>query len=176
MGAWQVRLAENPDAFTVQSVEPQIVRSLEAQATAAPGEFHLVLEVVYAISGKRPHALVVASFSPEPTSTLRLEVVAGGPFSLDGVPVLAPSGLPMVRAFPTEFAEAVAVGFTRPRPAAPPSGSLFIGGGAIDHDSSPWVFERCGRVLRGLLPHLGTPGFSADLVTKTVRELELSRR
>jgi hypothetical protein len=150
VGAWRIGIGRDVATFRVNASGEASMRVLNASVATGARPVRAVVEIVFQISGTRPHALLAGEYLPEGGGPLELEVRRGGPFDLQGPAAKGPLGLPVVVGLPDDLAEAAADGFSSV-PDAVPSGRVKIHGGAIDVHSSPWVFQRCGAAIRLVL-------------------------
>jgi len=149
LGPWRIGVSNDVSTYIVSSQGAPVYRSLVAEAPGLAQPTEIVVEVLHRISGMQPHALLAGTFQPTGDDRMRLDVVKGAAFDLSGPPIAGPLGLSITVGLPPELAEAAAEGFVTAPAADPVPGGIFtIVGGAIDHDSSPMAFLRCGALLR----------------------------
>ena len=141
-GSWELALAEG--ALDLFQTGPALPNS--GVPPEGVGRVAFTVEVLWAISPMRPHGLLVAEFVPGGDDRA-VRAVGSGPFELAGEPLVGPLGRRLYRGLPDELAAAAVQGAR----AAEATHSLGLGtlhflGGGIDHDSSPFVFERLGSI------------------------------
>jgi hypothetical protein len=151
-GAWRVGISDDVPTYVVTPQSEPILRTLVADNMIKVQPTKCVVEVLHRISGMQPHALLAGTLEPSAGDRLRLEVVRGAPLDLAGPAVRGPLGLTITVGLSPELAVSAAEGFVTSPVADPlPGGTVRIVGGAIDHDSSPAVFLRCGALLRAAI-------------------------
>jgi hypothetical protein len=107
----------------------------------------LTVEAVLAISGMRPHGLLVARFIPGDTAIVDVDACETGRFSLAGPSSSGLLGVALYPGLPRELADgAIAGAKAMPDLTALGGGVLTFAGGGLDSDSSPSVFERLGQL------------------------------
>jgi hypothetical protein len=146
VGAWQIGIGQDVHAFRLGPSAEASTVTLNAFSAKGLRQVSAVVEIVYQISGTRPHALLAGEYWPGNDEILKLEVARGGAFDLSGPETKGPLELPVVVGLPSNLAAAAANGVSSVRDALP-SGRVRIHGGAIDVHSSPMVFQRCGAAL-----------------------------
>lgn len=139
--SWRVSLV--PRALSAFLTETQSEDLGPGQAASA----WLTVEALLAISGMRPHGLLIARYVPSGAVALEIEASDTGRFVLEGPSSGGLLGLELHAGLPFELADAATAGAgAAPCLAALGGGLLTFAGGGLDADSSPLVFEHLGQL------------------------------
>jgi hypothetical protein len=103
------------------------------------------VEALLAISGMRPHGLLVANFDPG-GNELETRIFDTGAFDLSGLPVTSMLGRPLNVGLPLDLGQAAVVGAKSANLSVLGFGCLNLVGGGIDYDSAEFIFERLGEL------------------------------
>jgi hypothetical protein len=160
-GSWRV-------GYELAAFEAFLTSGAQAMQTAHGGdELWLTIESLFAISGMRPHGLVVASYQPSSGSTLTVDVYDSGVFTLDSAPQTGLLSRPLHVGLPLDFVDATRSGVLSGALACDlKSGTVAMIGGGFDSDSSPAVFDRLGRAVAWAFQAL-TSGSPVDAAIET---------
>lgn len=155
VGLWRVGIGADYEPFRVTADGEPVLRRLSVTEVTDSEPAGCVVELVHQVSSMMPHALLAARFAPAAGQHLQLTVVRGKAFDISDARYRGPLQRPVALGLPPDLAEAAAEGFvTSPNARPLPAGTVEVVGGGIDHDSSPYVFLRCGALLRVVLTSL----------------------
>jgi hypothetical protein len=138
-GSWRAAFeVAAPGKFLTAVVRP-------VAGAGMPPLYFLTLEALFAISGMRPHGLVVGIYRST-NNPLSVEVHDSGAFALGEPTEAGPLDRPLHIGLPSELADAASAGIRRAAAACGlRSGCISLVGGGIDSESSPAVFDRLGQ-------------------------------
>jgi hypothetical protein len=152
VGAWCIAVEGEAEGYEVTSESTLVERVVHVGGDKPRQGSGCVVEVVHKISGMRPHGLVAANFEPADDGAFHLTAVRGGSVESEDEQRTSPLGLSVSVALPANLAEAAVEGFmSSPTRTQLLPGVAHILGGAVDHDSSPVIFQHAGALAREVI-------------------------
>lgn len=150
--SWRAAVSDDIDRFAI-ACEDFIVSAIGTsglrQLTA---QRNLLVELEQNGATMRPHALLVAQYSPSTGQSLTLKAATGDPHAPARL-ALSPLGTEESVELPAVLAEAAITGFRNAPSELLPAGVVTILGGGTDVDSAERIFRQCGDLLRKVITH-----------------------